>query len=57
MKAYTIGRRALFRDYVDMYFVLKAGVVSLEYILAQAPSKFMLGKECLFSGRMKHRKG
>ncbi|HSW09550.1 MAG TPA: nucleotidyl transferase AbiEii/AbiGii toxin family protein [Bacillota bacterium] len=52
MKAYTLGRRALFRDYVDMYFVLRAGMVSLEYILRVAPRKFTLAGECLFSGRL-----
>jgi hypothetical protein len=52
MKAYALGRRAFFRDYLDLYFLLKEGMVSLEYILAQAPRKFTLAGECLFSGRL-----
>ncbi len=52
MKAYAIGRRATFRDYVDMYFLLKAGVTSLEYILEHALQKFVLRGENLFSPRL-----
>lgn len=52
MKAYTIGRRALFRDYVDLYFALRSGEVSLAYILANAPRKFTLEGECLFAQRL-----
>ncbi|MEW6540757.1 MAG: hypothetical protein AB1402_03950 [Bacillota bacterium] len=52
MKAYTIGRRAAFRDYVDMYFVLKSGAATLEHILQHAPGKFTLHGEALFSARL-----
>ncbi len=52
MKAYAIGRRATFRDYVDMYFILRSGVTSLEYILKHAPQKFVLRGEQLFSPRL-----
>lgn len=52
MKAYTIGRRAAFRDYVDMYYALKSRAVTLEYILEHAPEKFTLQGESLFSPRL-----
>lgn len=52
MKAYTIGRRAAFRDYVDIYFLLKQGTVSLDYILRHAPEKFTLRGEVLFSRKL-----
>ncbi len=52
MKAYAIGRRATFRDYVDMYFILRLGVTSLEYILKHAPNKFVFRGEKLFSPRL-----
>lgn len=52
MKAYTIGRRAAYRDYVDLYFVLKSKAATLEYILDKAPEKFTLRGEVLFSTRL-----
>lgn len=52
MKAYTIGRRAMFRDYVDVYFILRSGAVTLEYILDRAPAKFTLQGEVLFSPKL-----
>ena len=39
-KAYTIGRRALWRDYVDMFFLLNGGYISFSEISALAPKKF-----------------
>lgn len=47
-KAFTIGRRALWRDYVDMFFLLKKNCITLKEILALAPKKF--GYE--FNGRL-----
>ena len=32
MKAYTLGRRGTFKDYVDLYFILKDGHATLEEI-------------------------
>lgn len=32
-KAYTIGRRAVWRDYVDIFFILKNNYISLEEII------------------------
>lgn len=39
-KAYTIGRRAVWRDYVDMYFVIKKQFVHLSKITSLAKKKF-----------------
>lgn len=39
-KAETIGRRALWRDYVDLFFLLKKEYVNLEEILKLAERKF-----------------
>ncbi len=39
MKAYTLGRRATFKDYVDLYYVVKKDVASLESILELAKRK------------------
>ncbi|KKP33082.1 MAG: hypothetical protein A2312_01400 [Candidatus Staskawiczbacteria bacterium RIFOXYB2_FULL_32_9] len=38
-KAHTIGRRGVWRDYVDMYFILKSGF-SLQEIIKQSVKKF-----------------
>src|SRR3989344_682201 len=40
MKAYTIGRRGSFKDYVDIYFVLKEGLEKIENIIADARRKY-----------------
>ena len=39
-KAYTIGRRGSFKDYVDLYFVLSGGHASLAEIIDLAERKF-----------------
>lgn len=52
MKAYAMGRRAVFRDYIDMYVLLKDGHVSLDYIHKKAPPKFLLKHESVFSMRL-----
>lgn len=39
-KAYTIGRRATWRDYVDLFFLLKWGLFTLEQITKNAQKKF-----------------
>jgi hypothetical protein len=39
MKAYAIGRRAAFKDYVDIYFILKHGV-DLNGVISIAQKKF-----------------
>lgn len=40
MKAYALGRRATLKDYVDLYFVLKEKVSSLEEIIAFCEQKY-----------------
>lgn len=38
-KAHTIGRRGVWRDYVDIFFILKSGF-SLQEIISQSSKKF-----------------
>jgi len=39
-KAYTIGRRGTYKDYVDLYFIIADHHASLEEIIALAEQKF-----------------
>ncbi len=39
-KAYTIGRRGSYKDYVDMFFVVSEGYVSLDEIITLAEKKY-----------------
>ena len=39
-KAYTLGRRAMWRDYVDLFFALKWGIMSLRQIIHEAEKRF-----------------
>lgn len=39
-KAYTIGRRAVWRDYVDIFFLLKKKITTLEQIILLSQKKF-----------------
>jgi len=39
-KAYTIGRRGSFKDYVDLYFCLKGEYVSIDEIMEMAREKY-----------------
>ena len=39
-KAYTIGRRGSYKDYVDLYFVLAERHATLNDIIAGAEQKF-----------------
>lgn len=43
MKAYALGRRATLKDYVDLYFVVKEKMISLEEIIILSKKKY--GKE------------
>jgi predicted nucleotidyltransferase component of viral defense system len=52
MKAYTLGRRANYRDYLDLYFILSRELVGLEYILTKSMNKFVIDGETLFSPRL-----
>jgi len=47
-KAYTIGRRATWRDYVDLFFLLRCKYVTLPEIVKLAGKKFGL----FFNGRL-----
>lgn len=40
MKAYAIGRRGTYKDYIDLYFILKEKISSLENIIKTAKKKF-----------------
>ncbi|MBU0476533.1 nucleotidyl transferase AbiEii/AbiGii toxin family protein [Patescibacteria group bacterium] len=40
MKAYTIGRRATLKDYIDLYFILKEKHVALREIIKLAKKKY-----------------
>ena len=51
-KAYTLGRRPIYRDYVDIFFIIKKGH-SLKDILSDAKRKFSgLFSEKLFLGQL-----
>lgn len=39
-KAHTIGRRGVYKDYVDMYYVLKEGHATLKEVISLAEQKF-----------------
>lgn len=39
-KAYTIGRRGSFKDYIDLYFVISGKYASLEEIIGLAEKKY-----------------
>jgi len=47
-KAYTIGRRGSYRDYIDLYFVIKEQHAGLQDIIHLAEQKY--GSE--FNGRL-----
>lgn len=47
MKTYSLGRRATFRDYLDMYFLLQGQIVT-----EAAPRKFVTGGEGGVSSRL-----
>ena len=47
-KAYTIGRRGLFKDYIDLFFVLSGNYANLDQIMQLADKKY--GKE--FNSRL-----
>lgn len=39
-KAHTIGRRGTWRDYVDLYFLLKEKIISLEQVITESQTRF-----------------
>lgn len=48
MKAFSMGQRATLKDYIDLYFIIKNGLIDLENIISLAEKKF--GDE--FNGRL-----
>lgn len=40
IKAYTVGRRGSFKDYIDLYFILSGGHSSLNEIIGVAEKKY-----------------
>jgi hypothetical protein len=42
-KAYTLGRRPIWRDYVDLFFLLKDNYITLPQMIKDAQKKFKAG--------------
>jgi predicted nucleotidyltransferase component of viral defense system len=52
MKAYTIGRRTSFRDYVDLYYLLYQNSTDIERIIKECDQKYVLEGETFFSRKL-----
>jgi predicted nucleotidyltransferase component of viral defense system len=52
MKAYTIGRRTSFRDYVDLYYLLSQNNINIKRIIKECGQKYILEGETVFSGKL-----
>lgn len=39
-KAFTVGKRGTWRDYVDLFFLLKLGIVKLDQIIEETEKRF-----------------
>ncbi len=52
MKAYALGRRATARDYVDLYWLLKSRVITLDEIIRHCGPKFVLDGHAVFDARL-----
>lgn len=52
MKAYALGRRAAFRDYVDLYFILRSTAITLDSLVRDCERKFVLGSQRVFSTKL-----
>lgn len=52
MKAYTIGRRTTFRDYVDLYYLLTQNIINIKRIIKECGQKYVLEGETVFSGKL-----
>ncbi|MGH7776962.1 MAG: nucleotidyl transferase AbiEii/AbiGii toxin family protein [Candidatus Dormibacterales bacterium] len=48
MKAYSIGRRAVSRDYVDLYYSLSSNLISMDRLCAKAERVFVLDARPVF---------
>ncbi len=51
-KAYALGRRASFRDYIDLYYILHNNYSSLEKIIADCYKKYVMEGELFFSDKL-----
>jgi predicted nucleotidyltransferase component of viral defense system len=51
-EAYTIGRRLAARDYVDLAYILREGVLGLDEIIEAATATFVLHGEQVFSPQL-----
>ncbi len=52
MKAYVLGRRTSFRDYIDLYYLLKNPYISIEEIIKDCSKKYVLEGEKVFSEKL-----
>lgn len=52
MKAYAIGRRTSFRDYVDIYYLLSGNLTTIPRIIRECERKYVLEGEKVFSGKL-----
>jgi len=52
MKAYVLGRRTSFRDYIDLYYLLKKTYTSIEEIIKGCSKKYVLDGEKVFSEKL-----
>jgi hypothetical protein len=52
MKAYSIGRRAAARDYVDIYFALRSGIITMDALVEKAKRVYQLHGERLFDAAL-----
>lgn len=51
-KAYAIGRRATARDYIDLAWLIRMGILSIDTIIKEAQEVFVLDGEKLFSPKL-----
>ena len=52
MKAYVLGRRTSFRDYIDMYYLLKKPYTSIGEIIKECSKKYIIEGEKVFSEKL-----
>lgn len=52
MKAYAIGRRTSFRDYVDIYYLILKNFTTIAIIIRECDQKYILEGERVFSGKL-----
>ncbi len=52
MKAYSMGRRISYKDYVDMYYMLVKGEIDLDFIVNKAEKKYNSYGNGMFSEKL-----